>query len=73
MAFRWLFGGRPQSHPQKGRRLGLQSPLVLAKIGHDMRQDYDELLHQPLPDALQEAVQQLPTKPTLKPVEKAGT
>ena len=71
MAFRWLFEDRPRSHLQKGRRLGLHSPLVLTKIGHDMRQDYDELFHQPLPEALQEAVQQLPTKPTLKPVENA--
>lgn len=71
MAFGWSFGESPRSQSQKARGLGLRSPLVLAKISHDMRQDYDELLHQPLPEALQEAVQQLPKKPTLKPVENA--
>jgi hypothetical protein len=47
--------------------------LVLAKIGHDMRQDYDELLHQPLPDTLQKTVEQLPKEPTLRPIENTVT
>ncbi len=41
-------------------KLGMRSPLVLAKIGYDLRQEYDNLLEQPLPEEFQQVVARLP-------------
>ena len=43
-------------------RPALHSPLVLAKIGHDLRQGYSDVIEQPLPEELQRAVEPPPLK-----------
>ncbi len=66
---------KPKAVPilPEAQRLGVRSPLVLAKIGHDMRQHYDGLIEQPLPEDIRRVVDQLPEPetPVLLPVPKA--
>lgn len=42
-----------------GRKLGFRSPLVLAKIGYDLRAQYQQLLEQPIPDEMAAKLQLL--------------
>ena len=69
MAFRTLFRRKLQPNPFEDQRLGPRSPFVLAKIGYDLREGYNDVVEQPLPEELQRAVEQLPEKPPLKPKE----
>ena len=70
MVFRSFLGGRQKpstcsAHdPQK---LGMRSPLVLAKIGSDLRERYDAVLGEPLPEEIQRAADQLPGAPKVLP------
>ena len=58
---------RPQpAAPTPG--LGAASSLVLAKIGHDLRDAYEDVLQQPVTDEMRQALDHLPTKPSLKVV-----
>jgi hypothetical protein len=65
-----------QSQPTSGsqpkapevRKLGMRSPFVLAKIGYDMRHEYDDLIEQPLPEDISQAVKRLPQEPILQVV-----
>jgi hypothetical protein len=36
----------------KSTRMGFRSPLVLAKLGFDLRDHYDDMLSEPLPEEL---------------------
>ena len=70
MAFRSLLGLRHKpSVPDapKDQNLGMRSPLVLAKIGNDLRQSYDDVLEAPLPEEIQRVMNQLPGTPTVLP------
>ena len=49
---------RPE--PVDGSRLGFRSPLVLAKLGFDLRASYDAVLEEPLPSELNRLVWALP-------------
>ena len=40
--------------------MGAQSPLVMAKLGFDLRSAYDELLRSPLPEHLRRLIERLP-------------
>ncbi len=40
-------------------KLGTRSPLVLAKLGYDLRAHYVDVLRQPLPNEIEIAIQQL--------------
>ncbi len=73
MSFRSWFGLKPRSKPilPEAQGLGTRSPFVLAKIGHDMRQDYTDLIEQPLPEEIKRVLDQLPETPVLLPVPKA--
>ena len=37
---------------QAPSQMGFRSPFVLMKLGFDMREHYDELLNEPIPDEL---------------------
>jgi hypothetical protein len=50
-------GGKP---PRGMSRLGPRSKLVLAKLGFDMRESYDDLLKEPLPERHAMLLKQLP-------------
>jgi hypothetical protein len=39
---------RPQ--PVDGSHMGFRSPLVLAKLGFDLRHSYDDMIDAPLPN-----------------------
>ena len=54
----------------EGQKLGMRSPFVLAKIGNDLRQEYDYLLEDPLPEELQQVTAQLPDAPKVLPFPK---
>jgi len=47
------------SHSTKSSSLGFRSPLVLAKLGFDLRSHYEDLLSEPLPDDLGRLLNQL--------------
>jgi hypothetical protein len=44
-------------------RLGFRSRLVLAKLGFDLRDHYEEALSQPLPEALRHSLDRLDPRP----------
>ncbi len=71
MPFRSWFGLKPKpsklTAPEEPK-LGMRSPFVLAKIGHDLRHSYDDVIAEPLPEKMQRAVANLPTKPKLRVV-----
>ena len=46
--------------PVDGSRLGFRSPLVLAKLGFDLRASYDGVLEERLPPELSRLVWALP-------------
>ena len=48
---------RPRN--QEASRLGFRSPLVLAKLGFDLRDRYEEALSQPLPETLRRSLDRL--------------
>ncbi len=58
---------------QEQLKLGMRSPFVLAKIGNDLRQSYDDMIEEPLPEGIRRAVAQLPTKPKLQVVSAPPT
>ena len=62
-----MFRETPRLHAQ---RLGMRSPFVLAKIGHDLRQEYDDLIEQPLTQEIAQAVNRLPQRPVLHAVSR---
>ncbi len=71
MPFRSWFGLKPKYSKLatwEQAKLGMRSPLVLAKIGHDLRHSYEDVIEEPLPEEIQRAVAQLPTKPKLQVV-----
>jgi hypothetical protein len=59
MSFRYWFGLEHKPNVPETLKLGMRSPLVLAKIGYDMRQNYSDLIEQPLPGEIEQAVEQL--------------
>jgi hypothetical protein len=44
---------------EEASRLGFRSPLVLAKLGFDLRDRYEEALSQPLPERLRRSLDRL--------------
>jgi hypothetical protein len=54
----------------EAQRLGMRSPFVLAKIGHDLRQEYNRLIEQPLPEDIAQAVNRLPQRPVLHAISR---
>ncbi len=71
MPFRLWFRLKPEHSRLTIReqpKLGMRSPFVLAKIGHDLRHSYDDVIEEPLPEKVQRAVANLPTKPKLRVV-----
>jgi hypothetical protein len=49
---------RPE--PVDGSRLGFRSPLVLAKLGFDLRASYDAMIEEPLPPEISRLIWALP-------------
>ena len=54
-----LFGRRKPTPLPEASRMGFRSRLVLAKLGFDLRQRYDDLLGRELPDELGRLASQL--------------
>ena len=54
-----LFGRRKPTPLPEASRMGFRSRLVLAKLGLDLRQRYDDLLGRELPDELGRLASQL--------------
>ena len=54
-----LFGRRKPTPLPEAARMGFRSRLVLAKLGFDLRQRYDDLLGRELPDELGRLASQL--------------
>jgi Anti-sigma factor NepR len=48
------FNTKPRSS-----KMGFRSSLVLAKLGFDLRNHYDDLLDEPLPEEISRILQQL--------------
>jgi hypothetical protein len=47
-----MFGRRKPAPLDAASRMGFRSKLVLAKLGYDLRQHYDAVLDQDLPEEL---------------------
>jgi Anti-sigma factor NepR len=45
--------------PPRSSKMGFRSSLVLAKLGFDLRNHYDDLLDEPLPEEISRLLQQL--------------
>ncbi len=56
-----------KAEPVDGSRLGFRSPLVLAKLGFDLRASYDAMIEEPLPAEISRLVWALPRMP-IRPV-----
>jgi hypothetical protein len=54
-----VFGVFNPPKPARSSKLGFRSSLVLAKLGFDLRSQYEDLLSEPLPDDLGRLVNQL--------------
>lgn len=48
-----------RQEPQAGPELGFRSPFVLAKIGHDLRSVFDDVMSEPMPETMSEALRRL--------------
>jgi hypothetical protein len=66
-----FFRNSPRPRNEQASRLGFRSPLVLAKLGFDLRDHYEEALSQPLPDALRRPLDQLEA-PASRPERRLG-
>ena len=66
-----LFGRRKPTPLPEASRMGFRSRLVLAKLGFDLRQRYDDLLGRELPDELGRLASQL--SPNVVEVENEPT
>ena len=53
------FTVRDDAHWNPGAKMGFRSHFVLAKLGFDMRDDYETLLNEPLPEEITRLVQAL--------------
>jgi hypothetical protein len=53
-----LFRSRKPQAPG-GPKLGFRSTFVLAKLGHDLREQYTDLLNAPLPEEIERPLEQL--------------
>ena len=42
--------------------MGPRSLLVLMKLGHELRSDYEHLMHDPVPEHLRPLIERLPTR-----------
>ena len=66
-----LFGRRKPTPLPEASRMGFRSRLVLAKLGFDLRQRYDDLLGRELPDELGRLASQL--NPSVRSGKRADT
>ncbi|HEV2606266.1 MAG TPA: hypothetical protein VGU24_21665 [Microvirga sp.] len=55
---RVLFRSRKPRIPE-GQRLGFRSTFVLAKLGHELREQYADLLNAPLPKEIERPLERL--------------
>jgi hypothetical protein len=60
---------RRKTHAPVEKTLGSQSPLVLAKLGYDLREAYDDVVQEPLPEAIQQVLKRLPDAPSLRTIQ----
>jgi hypothetical protein len=51
------------------KQMGVRSPLVLAKLGHDLRAYYDEVVSTSPPEHLAALIERLPERPSLHVVQ----
>jgi hypothetical protein len=54
-----LFRHRQKPKNDEASRLGFRSPLVLAKLGFDLRDRYEEVLGEALPEELRRSLDRL--------------
>ena len=54
-----IFGGYNTLKPQGSSNLGFRSMFVLAKLGFDLRNQYEDLLNEPLPEEFGRTLDQL--------------
>lgn len=66
LPLRSWFRRRARPAPAEVVKLGPHSPLVLAKLGYDMRQEYNGLVEEPLPEAIRKVAEKLPDQPVLR-------
>lgn len=53
-----LFRSRKPKVPE-GQKLGFRSTFVLAKLGHDLREQYASLMSAPLPEEIERPLERL--------------
>ena len=58
-----FFKDRRKPKNDEAARLGFRSPLFLAKLGFDLRDRYDDLLSEPLPDEFRRSLDRLNERP----------
>ena len=66
-----LFRSRQRPEPVD-LKLGARSPLVMAKLGYDLRAHYIDTLQQPFPDEIGKVVQQLTQGEELASPDRCG-
>ena len=54
-----FYRDRHKPRNDEASRLGFRSPLFLAKLGFDLRDQYDEVLSEPLPEDLRRSLDRL--------------
>jgi hypothetical protein len=58
-----FFRDRHKPKNDEASRLGFRSPLVLAKLGFDLRDHYEEIVSEPLPEDLRRSLDRLEARP----------
>jgi hypothetical protein len=46
-----------------------ESPFVLAKLGYELRQTYDEVMQEPIPEEMMRTLKQMPEVPALRYID----
>ena len=59
-----FFRGRDKPRHDEASRLGFRSRLLLAKLGFDLRDQYEEVLGEPLPEELRRSLERLEARPS---------
>ena len=58
-----VFAQRHKPKLDEASRLGFRSILVLAKLGFDLREQFDEVVNEPLPEEFCRSLKQMEAQP----------